>query len=356
MIQPVATTPGAIVADFASLPVDADFEKSEVVFTIGGKFKQRYMLSAIRDNTQDYVIGNYQWNVELNRWQPYKPYKDWYTEAFPHNNKEVFTSRTCDGCHFVGFMSREKRVDPATGCESCHGPGSAHLKKKDCSTIYSLTKGSDPQRVTEICLQCHMRNRDKRLESKSMESLFGDVRDYPKGYEPGNGLMTYKTPAPFEWGHETKEFFKNGVGKKNRSQGNDFVKSIMYKRGITCANCHDPHMLDSTTTFPVGDALCKKCHKFGTAIGPHQKSLAAHTRHKADSKGSSCIECHMPRTGRHLGSSPVTVRTHVFGFITPGETRKYGVPNGCANCHRDKPPAWAQTALRSWGIADWSGL
>ena len=348
MIQSVNAHPGAIVGKFSTLPEDADFSRDEIVYTIGGKFKQRYMMLADGSGTEDYIIGNYQWNTQLRRWQPYAPYKDWYADAFVHDNKKVFTSRTCDGCHFVGFMSRQKRVEPGIGCESCHGPGSIHAEDERKESIYKASN-HDPYRATEVCLQCHMRNRDKRMETMELKDLFGDVRDYPKGFEPGKPLIDYKLQAPFELGKETKEFHGNGVGKKNRMQGNDFVHSIMYMHGITCFNCHNPHELDSTSTTPRGDDLCMKCHGYGSLIGPHQKDRKAH----APCDGASCVDCHMPKTGRHLRSSPLTARTHVFGFITPDDTRRYGVPNACTSCHDGKTLVWAEEKLKQWGMNPW---
>lgn len=352
MIQDIKKNPLSIVGDFATLPPEANFKKEDIVYTIGTKFKQRYMMSKEINGTEDYVVGDYQWNTQLKKWQPYSVTKDWYHDGFDENNSNVGTSKTCDGCHFTGFMSQEKRIEPSVSCEACHGPGSKHVDKPKENMVYKASN-ADPKRATEVCLQCHMRNRDKRLEHTDLKSLFGDVRDYPKGYEPGKPLSVYKTKAPFD-GNETGEFYGNGVGKKNRTQGNEYVKSMMYKHGITCINCHNPHELDNTVAKPIGDASCMKCHSFGSPIGPHQGSIEAHTHHKADSKGSSCIECHMPKTGRHLKSSPLTVRTHIFGFITPAETKKHGVPNACNSCHQDKSIGWAEESLSKWGMSQWT--
>ncbi len=85
--------------DFSKLPDDADFNLSEVVYTIGGKFKQRYMIPAKINGKDDFRLGNYQWNVETSKWQSFKPYKYWYHDAYPHDNKKFPTSNTCDGCH-----------------------------------------------------------------------------------------------------------------------------------------------------------------------------------------------------------------------------------------------------------------
>ncbi|MCX6053293.1 MAG: multiheme c-type cytochrome [Campylobacterales bacterium] len=352
MIQDVKKDPLSIVGDFATLPPEASFKKEDIVYTIGSKFKQRYMMTQEINGTQDFIVGNYQWNTQVKKWQPYSVTKDWYHDGFDENNSKVGTSKTCDGCHFTGVMSQDTRTEPSVSCEACHGPGSKHAEKPKENEVYKASN-ADPKRATEVCLQCHMRNRDKRLEATDMHSLFGDVRDYPMGYEPGKPLNVYKTKAPFD-GNDTDEFYANGVGKKNRTQGNEFVKSMMYKHGITCINCHNPHQLDNTVEKPLGDASCMKCHSFGSPIGPHQSSIEAHTHHKTDSKGSSCIECHMPKIGKHLPSSPATVRTHIFGFITPAETKKYKVPNACTNCHQDKSLDWADKSLSKWGMSQWT--
>ena len=130
----------------------------------------------------------------------------------------------------------------------------------------------------------------------------------------------------------------------------------MYHHGITCINCHDPHKLTNTAQKPEGNNACMKCHSFGSVIGPHQSSLQKHTHHKENSKGSLCIECHMPKTGRHTGKSPLTVRTHQFRFTSPAETKAYHMPketNACYACHKDKSLDELQKDLDKWGGRSW---
>ncbi len=358
MIQDIKKDSSVVVADFSKLPRDADFTLKDAVYTIGSKFKQRYMIPAKINGKDDFRLGNYQWNVETKKWQHFKPYKYWYKDAYKHDNHEFPTSNTCDGCHFTGYMSTEKRVEPAIACESCHGPGSRHVKDTD-SPIYKATM-SDPIRATEVCLQCHMRNRDKRLdENISVKDLWSVAKDYPYGYEAGRPLIDYKKVAPFTLGKETKEFWANGAAKKNRTQGNEFVHDAMYKHGITCINCHNPHSLSNRADKPEGNQACLKCHSFGSIIGPHQSSIEAHTHHKPNSKGSLCIECHMPKTGRHTGKSPLTVRSHKFEFTYPAETKFYKMPketNACASCHKEKSLDELQKDLESWGMVEWGKM
>ena len=323
MIQDIKKDASVVIADFKQLPSDADFTLAEAVYTIGSKFKQRYMIPATINNKEDFRLGNYQWNEQTKKWQSFKPYKYWYKDAYPHDNKEFPTSNTCDGCHFTGYMSTGKRIEPSISCESCHGPASKHVEDPE-SPIFKASL-ADPIRTNEVCFQCHMRNRDKRLqtEHKQVKALWMDAKDYPDGYEPGKPLINYKLTAPFALGQETKEFWANGAAKKNRTQGNEFIHDPMYQHGITCINCHDPHKLTNTAQKPEGNDACMKCHSMGSIIGPHQDTLQQHTHHKANSKGSLCIECHMPKTAKHTGKSPLTLYVHTFlALPTPHKPRR----------------------------------
>lgn len=359
MIQDIKANPDAVVADFATLPSDADFTLAQAVYTIGSKFKQSFMIPDSINGKKDFRLGNYLWNEETGKWQVFTPYNYWYKDAYPHNNRELPTSNACDGCHFTGHMSTGKRVEPAISCENCHGPGSQHADNPN-SVIFKASL-TDPIRTNEVCFQCHMRNRDKRLEKPyvQLKDLWMDAKDYPDGYEPGNPLISYKLPAPFALGQETKEFWANGAAKKNRTQGNEYIHDRMYKHGITCINCHDPHKLTNTAQNSENNDACMKCHTFGSIIGPHQDTLEEHTHHKADSNGSLCIECHMPKTARHTEKSPFSVRSHLFHFTYPAQTKAYGMPaqtNACFACHKDKTLDSLQNNLKEWGKLEWERL
>jgi hypothetical protein len=44
----------------------------------------------------------------------------------------------------------------------------------------------------------------------------------------------------------------------------------------------------------------------------------------------------------------VNVRSHTFRFISPAASERYGIPNACTSCHKDKTNAWANDALKKW--------
>src|SRR5882757_4473863 len=88
--------------------------------------------------------------------------------------------------------------------------------------------------------------------------------------------------------------FPDGTAHKNRMQGNDFVQSVMYRRGVTCFSCHDVHGTANNADLikPARD-LFITCHNPGSPNGPHNVStIEQHTHHAAGSTGSQCVSCH----------------------------------------------------------------
>jgi predicted CXXCH cytochrome family protein len=68
-------------------------------------------------------------------------------------------------------------------------------------------------------------------------------------------------------------------------QGNDFVRSLMYRRGVTCSDCHDAHGTNNPAQLrKPSTELCFDCHGPGGRSGPLESTIEAHTHH---AKGSS---------------------------------------------------------------------
>jgi len=110
----------------------------------------------------------------------------------------------------------------------------------------------------------------------------------------------------------------------------------MYRAGVTCSDCHDPHGLGLLAS---GNALCARCHL------PARFDVPAHTHHAAGSKGAACIGCHL-RAVTYMG---VDARhDHSFRVPRPDLTLDLGVPNACGDCHRDRPATWALAKVEEW--------
>ncbi|MBI1177282.1 c-type cytochrome [bacterium] len=329
--------PDAITPDLSKPNPLVTFTKDDIAFVYGSIWKQRYFKKV----GDDYFPFPAQWDVTHKQWKPYVAKEDWWVSDYPPDNFHRPTGPLCDGCHSVNYNIETKHVSEwNVGCEKCHGPGSEHIKNPVATTILS------PSRMEYVagndnCIQCHSQGRPLG------NPINGKYYDWPVGYEVGDKLSKYWKLEEHKLGETTFTHFADGTAHKNRMQGNDYVTSLMYARGITCYTCHDVHGTDYPAQLrKPATALCLDCHGPNSAAGPHAPTLEAHTHHKAGSAGSSCIECHMPKIAQTIGD--VNVRSHTFHFVSPALTESQKVPNACNACHKDKPTQWAIDTLKTW--------
>src|ERR1700682_1926075 len=81
-------------------------------------------------------------------------------------------------------------------------------------------------------------------------------------------------------GRKTFTHFADGTGHKNRMQGNDFVQSLMYRRGVTCFSCHDVQgTANNADLVKPAKQLCLTCHGPSSPNGPHTATIEDHTHH-----------------------------------------------------------------------------
>jgi predicted CXXCH cytochrome family protein len=334
--------PDAIIPNLASNNVSPKFTKDQVAFVYGSIWKQRYF-TKIGD---DYFPEPAQWDVTNKKWLKYFVPKggDWWEPFYPPDNFKRPTGPTCDGCHSVDYNIQTKQVaEWNVGCERCHGPGSAHVDHATRGNILNPGR-MDYVSASDTCIQCHSQGRPR---TNPME---GKYYDWPAGYRVGLNLRDYWQLEDHKLGEQTFTHFAEGTAHKNRMQGNDFVQSVMYRRGVTCSDCHDVHGTRNYAQLrkPVNE-ICLDCHGAGSRNGPREATLAEHTHHKNGSTGAACVACHMPKMEAEIPG--VFVRAHTFSFITPGMTDKYKIPNPCSSCHTDKPPDWASKTLAQWSNA-----
>lgn len=227
-------------------------------------------------------------------------------------------------------------LDFGTNCERCHGPGSEHVAHYSASTppkgpasdIVVQTR-LDATRNTMICAQCHS---------------FRDT--FAKGYSAGASYYDYFLPIleydqprdkdPAYWADgRTRRFSNDAYGL--------WQSECFLKGGATCVACHSAvHEVEiekNPQLRPTANALCTRCH---TAIG---EAIAAHTHHAIGSTGSSCVECHMPRT---VFSIKAEIRDHSMSIPVPENTSNHGIPNACNICHKDRDAAWSLKQMNAW--------
>jgi predicted CXXCH cytochrome family protein len=331
--------PEVIIPDLAKPDPLLTFTRDDIALTYGSRWKQRYF-KRVGD---DYFVLPAQWDVSHKMWRPYfvKNGTDWWTAHYPPDNFQRPTGPLCDGCHSVNYDTANKTVTEwNVGCERCHGPGSEHVANPHRPAIVNPARLGYVE-ANDVCIQCHSQGQPLS------NPIQGRYFDWPVGYRAGMPLAKFWKLEEHRLGDTTFTHFADGSAHKNRMQGNDFVQSLMYTRGVACFSCHDAHgtkndgMLWKPTT-----TMCLDCHGPNAAVGPRAASIEAHTHHQPGSPGSECVACHMPKIAQTIAD--VNVRSHTFRFITPALTEAAGVPNACTLCHADKPASWAATALNSW--------
>jgi predicted CXXCH cytochrome family protein len=201
--------------------------------------------------------------------------------------------------------------------------------------------------ANDTCIQCHSQGQPLT------NPIEGRYYDWPVGFRVGQRLQDYWHLEEHKLGATSFTHFADGTAHKNRMQGNDFVQSLMYNRGVKCSSCHDVHGTENDALLiKPANVMCLECHGPGSPNGPHTTTIEEHTHHPAGSAGNECVACHMPKIEQTIAD--VNVRSHTFRFISPAMTDAYKIPNPCTTCHKDKTTAWATQELRTWAtVSPW---
>jgi len=310
MLQDAKANPMVIIGDFDSPSNIRTFDKKDVDYTIGNKWKQQY-LKKISD---DYLVLPAQYNISSGEWETFRTgrwqKRSWFKE--------------CAGCHATGVEPERKTfMEPGIGCEACHGPGSNHVKAIPGFEIDTIV---NPLKLTtsaaaQICGSCHSRGFDKSGQYA-----------YPAGYMTARGIANLRLFFnPFNQKRNPYMFWPSGDSRYSNQQYTDWQQSEHAKARVSCMSCHTIHSGKTTfQTILAGDNLCKSCHSTTAYRGVHK----IHTF-------GSCIACHMPKT---IKSATVgDERSHTFRFISPELSIMAGglekQPNSCSGCHyHEKTP------------------
>ena len=197
----------------------------------------------------------------------------------------------CSACHVVeaqhwagSLHARASRGRARTplgerGCESCHGPGSAHVADTgDRSAIVGFTAGSGatPEQMNEMCLQCHR-----------------------------GGPLLYWKGSVHEW------------------------------RDLACSDCHNPMTRTSARSLLRADDASKTCF----TCHPQQRAEFRKRSHMPLLEGKiSCVDCHAPHGSR---TDPLLDGDSVNDVCYACHAEKRGpflwehapVRESCLNCH-----------------------
>ncbi len=301
----------AKLGDKLKVPADQIYipKVEEIRYTIGSQWKQRYIV----EKEGVLYISPVQYNHETDRWVNYHE-ADW--------DKRPWLLK-CGGCHATGVdLEKQKFIEPAVGCEACHGKGSWHTALPKTAVFEKRQTIINPAKLTmgvavEICGSCH--NRGKALQHEGA--------GWPVGYEPGKALERYYRSTSFAGG-DANHLYGNEFSKAHHQQYIDWRQSKHFVEGVTCTSCHFVHQVGvpptKSQTYAAGSKQCFECHV-------QVNTNMAHSIHSF----ANCVGCHMPRIVKSAESGDL--HSHVFRTLLPSETlRDPAIPNSCQTCHKHK--------------------
>jgi hypothetical protein len=301
----------AKLGDKLKVPADQIFipKIEDIKYTIGSQWKQRYII----EKGGVLYIAPIQYNADTDRWVN-------YNEATWEKNPWLLK---CGGCHATGVdLDKQKFVEPAVGCEACHGKGSWHAALPKTAVFEKRQTIVNPSKLTsgvamEICGSCH--NRGKATKYKDAA--------WAVGFEPGKALEIFFKSTSFAGG-DASHLYGNEFSKAHHQQYIDWKQSKHFKEGVNCISCHYVHQIGvpptRSQTQAAGSKQCFQCH-----VQINQNM--AHSIHSF----ANCVGCHMPRIVTSAESGDL--HSHVFVTLLPSETLKNkDMPNSCRTCHKHK--------------------
>lgn len=313
LVQDATADPAVILGDFTQVDADLTFATSDVQYTIGSKWKQRYITQGEDGN---FWILPAQWNIETQEWVAYHA-DDWQTREW---------RQTCGSCHVTGLNTETwDFVEFGVGCESCHGPGGEHAADPYNTEMY---KKVDDQ----VCGACHSRGTSP------------DGYSFPATYRPGDTLTDH-----FTFTTDESAVWADGSARDHHQQYMDWqLGSKMQKSGfVNCTTCHSVHdngQTDTQLNLPLND-LCLQCHA-------DKKQLISHMPYHeqaSQNRDFLCSDCHMPKMA--TSAVPYDIHNHSFLQPNPDGTLEHGgldaMQNSCNTCHTGiaETPQWASDII-----------
>jgi DmsE family decaheme c-type cytochrome len=202
-------------------------------------------------------------------------------------------SEVCATCHqdqghaLAGTKHGKTSVgnwDGAVGCESCHGPGSAHVEAPgEPGKIHAFSK-IPPAEATLACRSCHERGERSHWEGSPHDSRGLSCLTCHKIHPSG-------TPPPFLLVRES-EFATCGTCHLKRKASLMRSAHMPLREGnMTCSSCHNPHgstgpaLLEQDTI----NENCYSCHaeKRSPVLWEHPPVR------------ENCLTCHDPHGSLH---------------------------------------------------------
>jgi DmsE family decaheme c-type cytochrome len=221
-----------------------------------------------------------------------------------------------------------------SGCESCHGPGQAHVDAGGDKTKIKNPRTMTPREASAACLSCH-----NRSEHDNFAGGKHDARNV-------SCVTCHSVHAPkSEKGQLKTETQEETCVQCHRTQVNKVHKSSHMPVGnlngkkMECTSCHNPHGSQNVKMLKEGNSIaeaCASCHaeKRGPFLWEHavgrENCVTCHDAHGSNNERMLvakvpmlCQRCHV--SSRH----PATV----YDQLQVNSKSNRVMSRGCVNCH-----------------------
>ncbi|REL34333.1 ammonia-forming cytochrome c nitrite reductase subunit c552 [Thalassotalea euphylliae] len=252
----------------------------------------------------------------------------------------------CADCHSDGFQRNynaqkdsfdSKWQADNVGCQSCHaGYQQAHSKVNPQAQVQSSESASSKvvgswqrNQLPTAQWQGTARKESAMWNCFACHSLRTPLTD---GFSPNEHFLNQFSPSLLN----APLYHADGQIKEEVYVMGSFLQSKMYRKGVQCVDCHNPH---SGKVKIDGNGLCLQCHS------PQVFNDKTHHGHSDNSQGAQCVNCHMPTT-TYMGVD--ARRDHSFKVPNPKLAKQFDTPLACLTCHPKQNADWAQMNIASW--------
>lgn len=264
-------------------------------------------------------------------------------EAPLHWKEWPYTFNTaCFNCHVSQLSSnydlktdtyRTTWAEPGINCETCHGPSKEHNE-----VMQAAPKGQVPPDLKIISVKKFTHEQ----HNASCGSCHAKVSPLTAAFPPGGRFFDHFDLVTLE----NPDYYPDGRDLGENYTYTTWLMSPCVKAGqLDCLKCHTSSGRYRFKDEAKANDACLPCH------AERVKDAAAHIHHPSDKPGTptKCISCHMPMTT----FARMNRSDHSMLPPAPAATLKYGSPNACNSCHKDKSAAWADQNVRQWRTRDY---
>ena len=235
--------------------------------------------------------------------------------------------------HGKSQNSRTPSAQNGRTCETCHGPGQAHVDTGDKTKIRRFTAMA-PREVSETCLSCHNRNNHTQFQGSQHDSRNLTCVTCHSVHSPKSEVAQLKTKTEIE---TCATCHKAQAMKVTRAQHMPVIEGKM-----SCSSCHNPHGSTNVKQLRVGNYVnesCVSCHaeKRGPFLWEHaagrESCITCHDPHGSSNDRMLVAKAPMLCQRCHIGTRhPSTIYDgrNVMNAAT-ASNRIYG--RACVNCH-----------------------